>query len=457
MKKRSKNKLYIVTILAILLTVVTSCYQETATPVAASFSTAFVNGDESVPVQIAITNQSTGADMFAWTFEGAEPGSSTDENPGTIVYNTAGNYTLKLTASNVDGSTESIQKEITVVDGVSISFSTEIIDSNYSPVEVILTNATDGVGLTYLWTFEGGTPATSTAQHPLNVVFETPGEHTITLEVSNGFESFSENTTITVAPAIEAIFDWEVDFFDDDYQAPVTITMTNSSISATSYSWIFPSGSPLTSTETTPTVTFTTPGRYTIELKADNGKKTQTLTKEITILPDTNIKTFTNIELAINNAHNTNVKGAFFSTKLREVFTANQVNSENGAAIDIAFFGLNSSFSFNKFVSPDQVDSNGFIAIPNATPTKFINSQEICGCSASVSLTQFDSITDDSLLDTLTITETNNGLLPFDSTILPRIVLFETQDGRKGAIKIKGFVDDGAASYIICDIKVQKQ
>lgn len=456
MKKRNKTNLYFTIILAVFLTVL-SCYQETATPVAASFSTAFVNADESVPVQIAITNQSTGADTFEWTFEGAEPANSKDENPGTIVYNIAGTYTLKLTASNVDGSRDTIEKEITVVDGVSIRFSTEIIDSNYSPVEVILTNATDGVGLTYLWTFEEGTPASSTAQHPPNVIFESPGDHKITLEVSNGFESFSENTTITVAPAIEAIFDWEVAFLDDDYQAPVTITMTNSSISATSYNWIFPTGTPSTSIETTPTATFTTPGTHTIELEADNGKKTHTLTKEITIHPDTNIKTFPNIELAINNAHNTNVKGAFFSTKLRKVFTADQVNSENGADIDIAFFGLNSSFSFNKFVSPDQVDSNGLIAIPNATPTKFINSQEICGCGISISVAQFDRITDDTLLDTLTITETSNGLLAFDSSVLPRIVLFETHEGRKGAIKIKGYVTDGVASYVICDIKVQKE
>lgn len=456
MKKRNKTNLYFTIILAVFLTVL-SCYQETATPVAASFSTAFVNADESVPVQIAITNQSTGADTFEWTFEGAEPANSKDENPGTIVYNIAGTYTLKLTASNVDGSRDTIEKEITVVDGVSILFSTEIIDSNYSPVEVILTNATDGVGLTYLWTFEGGTPASSTAQHPPNVIFESPGDHKITLEVSNGFESFSENTTITVAPAIEAIFDWEVAFLDDDYQAPVTITMTNSSISATSYNWIFPTGTPSTSIETTPTATFTTPGTHTIELEADNGKKTHTLTKEITIHPDTNIKTFPNIELAINNAHNTNVKGAFFSTKLRKVFTADQVNSENGADIDIAFFGLNSSFSFNKFVSPDQVDSNGLIAIPNATPTKFINSQEICGCGISISVAQFDRITDDTLLDTLTITETSNGLLAFDSSVLPRIVLFETHEGRKGVIKIKGYVTDGVASYVICDIKVQKE
>lgn len=37
-----------------------------------------------------------------------------------------------------------------------------------------------------------------------------------------------------------------------------------------------------------------------------------------------------------------------------------------------------------------------------------------------------------------------------------RIVLFETANGRKGAIKIKEYVSNGAESYIVVDIKMQK-
>lgn len=459
MKQTLKNtiKIFITCTLLVLVALLTACYKETAVPVVASFSTVFVNSDESIPVQIGVTNKSTGADTFVWTFTGGEPSSSSDENPGTIVYNTAGTYTIQLTASNIDGSSDTFEKTITVVDGITISFSANIMDSNYPPVEVALTNNTDGIGLTYLWTFEGGTPLTSTKQYPDHVIFDLPGDHVITLEVSNGFESFSESTNITVAANIEAIFDWDVTIFDDDYQAPVTINMTNSSISATSYYWNFQNGTQEIATIDEPTVTFNSAGTYTIELKAENGKRTHTATKTITIYPNSNIRTFTAIELSINNAHNTNIKGAFFSTKLRQVFTANQVNVDNGSDIDIVFFGLNSNFDFNKFVSPDEVATNGFVAIPNATHTKFINSQEICGCSASLTVVQFDNMNDDKLLDALVITETNNGLLSFNNSVLPRIVLFETQDGRKGAIKIKKYVNAGASSYISCDIKVQKQ
>jgi len=50
----------------------------------------------------------------------------------------------------------------------------------------------------------------------------------------------------------------------------------------------------------------------------------------------------------------------------------------------------------------------------------------------------------------------SGGWHNFDNSVVPRIVLFQTRDGRKGAIKIKQFVQNGAASYIVADIKVQK-
>jgi len=443
--------------LFILIGVGYSCYEETATPIEVDFTTAFVNADESVPVQVFITNDTEGAEMYQWTFEGAEPSTSTDENPGAIVYNTAGTYTITLEASNIDGVSSTTTQDITVVDGIFIDFSVEIVESNFPPVEVELTNLTDGVDLTYNWTFEGGIPSTSSEKFPPSVRFETPGEHVITLEVSNGFESFSEQTTITVAPDIHAEFDYEVDFFDDDLQAPVSIQLNNTSISATDYLWTFEGGTPATSNEENPRVTFTSPGTYNIQLVADNGKQTSTTSAEITVFSDTNLRTLTQIELGINSAHNSNTRGAFFSTSLREVFQANQVTDENGVSIDLVFFGLNSNFSFNKFVSPDQAGQNGFSTIPNATRTKIINSQEICECGASLTPEEFDNMTDDSVLDALTITETNNGSLAFDDAELPRIVLFETGDQRKGAIKITDFIDDGQNSFIRCDIKVQKQ
>jgi hypothetical protein len=66
-------------------------------------------------------------------------------------------------------------------------------------------------------------------------------------------------------------------------------------------------------------------------------------------------------------------------------------------------------------------------------------------------------MTDDILLAGVTITETTAGIQEFDNSVVPRIVLFETEDGRKGAIKIKDFVVDGLNSYVLIDVKVMKE
>ena len=81
----------------------------------------------------------------------------------------------------------------------------------------------------------------------------------------------------------------------------------------------------------------------------------------------------------------------------------------------------------------------------------FINTQEL------FSETDFDTMQNDIPLQSLSITHSPIGAQPFNSS-LPRIVLFKTADNRKGAIKIKQFVDEGTEkSYILCDIKVQKK
>ncbi len=446
------STLKIVSLLSLI--VIYSCYQETSIPIVTDFDITFVNEDKSVPVRIKVANKTEGADTYEWSFEGAQISSSKDKNPGAIKYIHAGNYTITLKAINVDGEEDVIEKEITLFEAIDIDFSTEIAASNFSPVEVEIKNSTEGNTLSYLWEFEGGIPNTSTERHPENIVFTKEGEHTIKVTVSNEFESFTSEKKIEVLPKLLPDFNWEVAFFDDDDQAPVSITLFNESISATSYQWTFEKGNPSTSTEEAPKVTFTEAGIHKMVLEASNDKETKRITKTIEVLPNTNLRTFENIKLGINSAHNSNAIGAFFSASLRKVFTANEVTDKS--EIDIAFLSLNKTFNFNKFLSPREVKSNGFLEIPNATHTKFINTQENCNCGVRFTETQFNAMNNDLPLQSILITETTNGLLHFNKDVLPRIVLFQTEDGRKGAIKIKEFVDKGTNSHIICDIKIQK-
>lgn len=444
------------TLLLFLLIVFTSCYQETSIAIEGDFTTSYANLDESIPVIIKIDNKITGADTYEWTFEGGNPAVSNSKNPGEILYNKQGTYIIKLKASNVDGESREFTKTVSIKDGIKIEFTHEIVKSNYSPVEVILKNSTIGEGLTFKWEFQDGSPASFTGKTPPNVVFTTPGDHIISLTVSNGFESDKQTKTITVAPYLVSLFTYEPKFEDDDYQASVTINFTNKSISATSYKWSFEGGNPAVSTEQNPTVVFTNPGSHEVILEAINDKTSQIFKSVITVLPDTNLRILTNVKLGINSAHNNNNIGAMFSTVTRQVYKANEINDQNSNLIDIVFQGLNSNFTYNRFVSPDQANNYGFLSLKNAQSTIFVNSQNLCNCGLNFTEAQFDAMANDTPIKSLNISYTAGGAQEFGFTY-PRIILFKTQDGRKGAIKIKDMVKNGTSSYILCDIKVQKQ
>ena len=67
-----------------------------------------------------------------------------------------------------------------------------------------------------------------------------------------------------------------------------TVNFTDMSYNAaTSWEWTFPGGSPASSTDQNPTVTYSTPGTYQVVLKASDGStsETETKTNYITVLP----------------------------------------------------------------------------------------------------------------------------------------------------------------------------
>lgn len=442
--------------LLLLFIVITSCYQETSIAVEGDFTTSYVNEDQSIPVIIKIDSKITGADNYEWTFEGGSPSTSNLKNPEEVLYTKQGTYTIKLKATNVDGESKEISKTVVIKEGINIQFTHKIIKSNYSPVEVILTNSTIGEGLTFKWDFQDGYPADFTGKTPPNVIFTSAGDHTITLTVSNGFESEKITKTITVAPLLVSLFSHEPNFENDDYQSPVTVNFINKSISATAYRWTFEGGNPAVSTEENPTVVFTTAGNHEVTLEALNDKTNQFFKSTITVQPDTNLRILTNIKLGINAAHNSNTIGAMFSTTTRQVYKADEITEQNSNLIDIVFQGLNSNLTYNKFISPDQVNNYGFTSLNKAQNTLFINSQNLCNCGLNFTEAQFDAMVNDAPIKSLNINYSASGEQQFGLTY-PRIILFKTQDGRKGAIKIKDMVKNGTSSYILCDIKVQKQ
>jgi len=440
----------------IILTVLLGCVKEEAVPVIVDFNVEVFNEDFSIPVQVVFFNRTEGAEDYEWRFEGGSPSRSINRNPGVILYESKGTYEIELIGTNQDGSRDSKTIEIKIDDPMLVDFEINNQVDTFSPAVYTFTNRSSGA-TTFSWRFEGGNPTTSSERDPGEVTFVEPGDHAITLTIGNGRETIELQKMITVAPFLVTDFEFEPAFEDDDYQVPVRIQLENNSISAISYEWRFTGANPLTSTDENPAVIFTEPGIQTITLIASNGKDTKTVVKEITIFENTNLRVFNDVALGINTAHLNNTVGSFFSTENREVYVNNEITSGIASTIDLVFFGLNADFTRNRFVSPDQLSGTTFTALSNPKQTIFINSQELCNCPTSLSPQQFDTIANDVLLRNLNIEETPGGLQSFDNTRVPRIILFQTQEGKKGALKIKEFVQDGQNSYIRVDIKVQKE
>ncbi|MCB2221351.1 MAG: T9SS type A sorting domain-containing protein [Bacteroidetes bacterium] len=96
-----------------------------------------------------------------------------------------------------------------------------------------------GSAISWLWTFEGGTPSTSTFQNP-SVAYFNPGVFDVTLEVSDGNEtvSFTLNDYITVlsAPGQAATPAGEENICINNIVEPTPYTTTGA-VDADSYIW----------------------------------------------------------------------------------------------------------------------------------------------------------------------------------------------------------------------------
>lgn len=142
---------------------------------------------------------------------------------------------------------------------------TSNVQSGCAPLTVNFTNQSENAPDTYSWSFEGGSPATSTFENP-TVVYSQPGVYQVSLTVSNssGTDTHTETNYITIDTSPIAGFS-----FDTPQGNVVSFTNeTVFSMEAPNYSWDFGDGQ--TSTETSPVHTYQNDGNYIVVLTAEN-------------------------------------------------------------------------------------------------------------------------------------------------------------------------------------------
>lgn len=190
---------------------------EVAADVRASFFVSVSNADgQSVAT---FMNRTENATSFQWSFPGAIPATSTEENP-VVVYPTDGMFTIILVATNANGSDTTEQN---------ISFRANSV----------------------------GGDEVQQNENNIDVVNNTP--------------------------VLEETLSVRARFFVDvsNIEGESVVTFRNRSINATSFQWSFPGGSPETSTEENPTVVYTEGGTRTVTLVASNGDSSSSNTVDI--------------------------------------------------------------------------------------------------------------------------------------------------------------------------------
>ncbi len=128
---------------------------------------------------------------------------SSSESP-SFNFPNPGTYTVTLTASNSCGSEQATETVIIKnPPTVTINNIDDVCGGSSASISPTanITNCGSGT-LSYLWSFPGGTPSSSTSENPGTITYSTSGNYTITLEVTNECGTTTATQDFYVTPAI---------------------------------------------------------------------------------------------------------------------------------------------------------------------------------------------------------------------------------------------------------------
>jgi PKD repeat protein len=153
----------------------------------ALFTYTFKSPEPIAPATVDFVNESVNADTYEWTINGV---SYITANPSNIVFNYAGDYSVRLVAIKGDRISPVYETTITILANTDPLARFQLAYHPYpytAGEEIQLVNRSLNSDA-WTWTFGTNGPAPITAQHPL-VKFATPGTYPITLIAKKGAKS----------------------------------------------------------------------------------------------------------------------------------------------------------------------------------------------------------------------------------------------------------------------------
>ncbi len=217
---------------------------------------------------------------------------------------------------------------------------------------VAFTDLSTGDPINWLWTFDGGNPQESSVRNP-RVTYEDPGKYSVTLVASNAGNSDVEIKTefIQVFSFVTASFT----IADSVVNQGSNVSFTdNSSGEPSTWNWEFAGGTPTSSTEQNPTVTYSEPGIYEVSLTSSNQLSSDSRIKNIVILPTRGLVLHLpfsgNADDITGNENHGIINGASLTTDRygidQEAYNFDGIDDEITFGYDANFQNLPISFSY---------------------------------------------------------------------------------------------------------------
>ncbi|MBL7806033.1 MAG: PKD domain-containing protein, partial [Saprospiraceae bacterium] len=233
----------------------------------ADFSHSYINCIDNAVVQF--TDQSTGNPTgWSWTFPGGTPALSMEQNP-VVTFNQEGTITVTLVVNSGGGCSDTLSQNIEI----------EFIDDEISnPAGVcaggsVALNPDGNAAYTYQWTsipadpsLDPGSPNPTVTPMATTTYYVTITNGACVVVDSAVVDVFMQPTAAATATITDCVGEATVQFTDQSTGNP------------TGWSWTFPGGTPATSTEQNPVVTFNQDGTVTATLVVFNGVCTDTTT-----------------------------------------------------------------------------------------------------------------------------------------------------------------------------------
>ena len=236
-----------------------------------------------LPSGFTNTGSTGGNWTFAWDFgQGAQPATSSAENPTGITYASSGTKVITLTIT--DGQCADVAgQNYTILSTPSASFSSNAPACEKDSVSFTNTG-TSSAGWNYSWNFGlGASPSASSLENPTGITYTGPGIKSVKLIISDASCSDSASASITVheRPTVSFITSSvPVCAFEN-----VNFANSGSSGSMWSYSWDLGEGAfPTTAlSENVSGVTYSTGGVKTISLTISDANCTESFSDTISI------------------------------------------------------------------------------------------------------------------------------------------------------------------------------